>query len=33
MVDTPDEKGWILVYGTERSGSLLCADFRDGDVW
>ncbi len=33
VVATPEEEGWILVYGTERSGSLLCADFRDGDVW
>ncbi len=33
VVATPDEEGWILVYDTARSGSLLCADFRDGDVW
>lgn len=33
VVHTPEEQGGILVYGTDRSGSLLCADFRDGDVW
>jgi aminoglycoside 2'-N-acetyltransferase I len=35
IVQTPDELGWILVYGGELDldGDLLCADFRDGDVW
>ena len=34
--DTTDEEhGWILVFGGELDldGTLLCADFRDGDVW
>ena len=33
--ETPDEVGWILVFGGELDldGDLLCADFRDGDVW
>ena len=33
--ETPDELGWILVFGGELDldGDLLCADFRDGDVW
>ncbi|MBE2318649.1 GNAT family N-acetyltransferase [Solirubrobacter sp. CPCC 204708] len=33
--DTPDELGWILVFGGELDldGELLCADWRDGDVW
>lgn len=33
--ETPDEQGWILVFGgdLDLDGDLLCADFRDGDVW
>ena len=32
---TEEERGWILVFGGELDldGTLLCADFRDGDVW
>jgi aminoglycoside 2'-N-acetyltransferase I len=37
LVDTPQEQGWILVFGGESriyaGGELICADFRDGDVW
>jgi aminoglycoside 2'-N-acetyltransferase I len=34
LVGTPDEEGWILVFGTELSGgTLTCADWRNGDVW
>jgi aminoglycoside 2'-N-acetyltransferase I len=35
LVETPEEEGWILVFGDEvhGGGELICADFRDGDVW
>jgi len=35
LVDTPDESGWILVFGgaVHAGSELICADFRDGDVW
>src|SRR4051812_28794438 len=35
LVDTPEEQGGILVFGGEVhvGGELICADFRDGDVW
>ena len=35
LVDTPDEVGWILVYGGDVNTGyeLICADYRDGDVW
>jgi aminoglycoside 2'-N-acetyltransferase I len=33
--DTPDERGWILVFGgqLDLDGDLLCADVRPGDLW
>jgi aminoglycoside 2'-N-acetyltransferase I len=33
IVGTPDEEGWILVFGTDLSGTLTCGDWRNGDVW
>jgi len=35
LVDTPEESGWILVFGgaVHVGYELICADFRDGDVW
>ena len=34
IVETPDEEGWILVFGTSLSGgTLTCGDWRTGDVW
>jgi aminoglycoside 2'-N-acetyltransferase I len=33
VVPTPEEEGGILVFDTDLSGSLLCADFRAGQVW
>jgi aminoglycoside 2'-N-acetyltransferase I len=34
VVDTPEEQGWILVFGTALSGgALTCGDWRNGDVW
>ena len=33
IADTPDERGWILVFGTELTGTLTCGDWRNGDVW
>lgn len=34
IIDTPDELGWILVYGSglDLDGELVCG-WRDGDVW
>ena len=34
IVATPDEHGWILVYGSgfDLDGDLVCG-WRDGDVW